>query len=309
LRTLFEPRPRLRILLEAAAESEWVARELEAIGHEVVVADPNYTPMYGERSRRVKTDRRDVVALAEACRLGVYRPVHRRSAAHWAVQWQLTVREQLVWTRTRAIILIRSVTRMAGIHLATRGPAEAFLKCVGATDLPTAVAEAIAPLVALIPELNGHIATADRQLKAIAETDAAMRRLMTMPGIGPITAAAFVAAIDDVSMFHGPGHISSYLGLVPREYSSGEQLRRGRIVPSAHPRVQGLLVEAAWRIWRSANPDTQALREWAQAIGRRRGKRVAAVALARRLARILYAMWRDATDFMTTRVRPRRSVA
>ena len=67
LRTLFEIRPRMRILLEAAAESEWVARELEARGHDVIVADPNYTPMYGERSRRVKTDRRDVAALAEAC--------------------------------------------------------------------------------------------------------------------------------------------------------------------------------------------------------------------------------------------------
>src|SRR5436309_1886515 len=96
LRTLFEVRPRMRILLEAAAESEWVARELEAMGHDVIVADPNYTPMYGERSRRVKTDRRDVAALAEACRTGLYRQVHRRSPEHWAVQWQLIVREQLV---------------------------------------------------------------------------------------------------------------------------------------------------------------------------------------------------------------------
>jgi transposase len=179
---------------------------------------------------------------------------------------------------------------MAGVHLSTAGHAEAFLKRLDATELPPPVAQAVAPLAALIPELNRHIATADRYFKTVAEADRAMRRLMSMPGIGPITAAAFVAAIDDVSVFRGPGHISSYLGLVPREYSSGEQLRRGRIVPSAHPRVQGLLVEAAWRIWRSANPDTQTLREWAQAIGRRRGKRVAAVALARRLARILYAM-------------------
>jgi len=96
LRTTFEGRARMRILLEAATESEWVAQLLETIGHEVIVADPNYTPMYGERSRRVKTDRRDVVALAEACRLGLYRQVHRRSPENWAVQWHLTVREQLV---------------------------------------------------------------------------------------------------------------------------------------------------------------------------------------------------------------------
>lgn len=257
LRTLFEARPRLRILLEAATESEWVARELEAMGHEVVVADPKYTPMYGERSRRVKTDRRDVTALAEACRWGLYRQVHRRSPEHWAVQWQLIVRDQLTRTRTRAIILIRCITGMGGIHLSTAGHAEAFVKRLEATELPPAVQQAIAPLVTLIPELNRQIAATDKYFKSVADADAQMRRRMSMPGIGPITAAAFVAAIDEVTTFRGPGHVTSYLGLVPREYSSGDQLHRGRVVPSAHPRVQSLLVEAAWRIWRSANPDTR----------------------------------------------------
>jgi transposase len=309
LRITFEGRARMRVLLEAATESEWVAQLLETIGHEVIVADPNYTPMYGERSRRVKTDRRDVVALAEACRLGLYRQVHRRSPENWAVQWHLTVREQLVWARTRAIVLIRCLARMGGVHIAMAGHAETFVKRLELTELPPAVHHAITPLAAMIAMLNGHIAETDAYFKATAEADPRMRRLMSMPGIGPITAAAFVAAIDEVTIFRGPGQVTSYLGLVPREYSSGDQLRRGRIVPSAHPRVQALLVEAAWRIWRSANPDTQALRDWAQAVGQRRGKRVAAIALARRLARILYAMWRDETDYTATRIRPRRAAA
>jgi transposase len=118
-----------------------------------------------------------------------------------------------------------------------------------------------------------------------------------------------VVALDDVTRFPSPGHVTSYLGLVPREYSSGEQLRRGRIVPSAHPRVQALLVQVAWGVWRSTNPETAALREWAQALGRRRGKRVAAIALARRLARILFAMWRDQTDYAVGRVRAPRAAA
>ena len=76
---IFADRPRLKVLIEASTEAEWVARFLESLGHEVVVADPNYTLMYATRSRRVKTDQRDVAALADACRLAIYRPAHRRS--------------------------------------------------------------------------------------------------------------------------------------------------------------------------------------------------------------------------------------
>ena len=94
LTALFWGRPHARILVEASTESEWVAQHLETLGHEVVVADPNYGLMYGHRSRRVKTDRRDVTALAEACRHGVYRPAHRRSARQRRVLWQLNIRRE-----------------------------------------------------------------------------------------------------------------------------------------------------------------------------------------------------------------------
>ena len=96
-------RPRARILIEASTESEWVARCLEGLGHEVVVADPNYAPMYATRSRRVKTDRRDAQALMDACRLGAYRPAHRTSDAQRQVRAELAVRDALVRTRARFI--------------------------------------------------------------------------------------------------------------------------------------------------------------------------------------------------------------
>jgi transposase len=101
----FWGRAPMRILLEASTESEWVAQHLETLGHEVIVADPNYAPMYGQRSRRVKTDRRDVAALTEACQRGIYRLAHRRSAQQHAVQSQLNVRQELVQARTRTISL------------------------------------------------------------------------------------------------------------------------------------------------------------------------------------------------------------
>src|SRR5207247_2413936 len=89
-------RARVRILIESATESEWVAQYLEGLGHEVVVADPNYAPMYGQRNRRIKTDKRDVAALTAACRTGTYRPASRVSAAQRARRQELRVRRHLV---------------------------------------------------------------------------------------------------------------------------------------------------------------------------------------------------------------------
>ena len=134
-----------------------------------------------------------------------------------------------------------------------------------------------------------------------------MARLTTVPGIGPITATAYIAALDDAARFGRAAQVASYLGLVPREYSSGEQQRRGRVLRSAHPYVQSLLVQAAWRVWRSKDPRTAGLRRWAQGIAHRRGQSIAVVALARRLARILFAMWRDGVPYDAVRTQPTRA--
>jgi transposase len=305
---VFGGRVPMRVLVEASTESEWVAQHLESLGHEVIVADPNYAPMYGHRTRRIKTDRRDVAALAEACRLGIYQAAHRRSAARSAMQWHITIRDQLVRTRTRAISLIRTAARMAGVHLRSGG-AESFLDRLDGVDLPDTVRTAIAPLREVIETLNTEVADADRNLARIAEVDPVIQRLMTMPTIGAVTATAYVAALDDVARFRGASQVSSYLGLVPREYSSGEQQRKGHIVRSAHPRVQGLLVEAAWRVWRSTRPEVRPLQVWARQIAQRRGRRIAIVALARRLARILFAMWRDERPYQPSRIRTAASFA
>ena len=100
---VLEARPRARILIEASIDSEWVARCLEGLGHEVIVADPNFAPMYVTRTRRVKTDRRDARALAEACLLGAYRPAHRLSDRQRHVRGRLLVRDAVVRTHTRYI--------------------------------------------------------------------------------------------------------------------------------------------------------------------------------------------------------------
>ena len=138
LTDVFGSRAPLRILLESGTGSEWVAQHLEALGHEVVVADPNYAPMYGHRQRRIKTDRRDVAALAEANRLGIYRKAHRVSAPQRDVRRRLRVRDQLVHVRRQAINLLRAQLRSEGVWVPT-GAAETFVARFQASEVSATV--------------------------------------------------------------------------------------------------------------------------------------------------------------------------
>ena len=130
-------------------------------------------------------------------------------------------------------------------------------------------------------------------------------QLATAPGVGPVTARAFVATIDDITRFRSAHDLEAYLGVVPSERSSGEKRQLGRITKAGNGRMRWLLVEAAWRILRSKSPATAAWRAWTLTIAQRRGKRIAAVALARRLAGVLYAMWRDGVPYDAAQLAPR----
>jgi transposase len=297
LREFFVARPGSRILIEASTISEWVARLLEELGHEVVVADPNYAPMYAQRSRRVKTDRRDALALAEACKLGAYRPAHRTTEGQRQVRATLTVRDSLVRTRARLVTLAQAILSREGLRVPT-GSSGCFCERVERLGLPPQQAAEIAPLLAMGVPLNEQIGRLDETVSEIGRRDERVKRLMTMPEIGPVTAVAFVATLDEVGRFQGAHQVEAYLGLVPREWSSSEVQKRGHITKAGNSRLRWLLVEAAWRVaTHRKRPETQALREWMERIARRRGQRVAVVALARKLSGILYAMWRDGSAY------------
>lgn len=293
-----------RILLEASTESEWVATHLEALGHTVIVADPNFAPMYATLTRRIKTDRRDAQALMEACAHGTYHTAHRLSPARQHLRTLLGVRDALVHTRTRWMALGRTRIRAVGLRLPS-GASTRFVARVAALDLatqaPTLGAE-LTPLLALLPGLSAEITALEAELTTLAAADPVITRLATAPSVGVITAAGVVAVLDDITRFPSAHAVEAYLGLVPREYSSAERQRRGAITKSGNSRARWLLVEAGWRLLRSTAPAAAPLRGWGQAIAARRGKRVAAVALARRLAGVLYAMWRGETEYEAGRV-------
>jgi transposase len=289
----------LRVLLETGTESEWVAQALEAVGHEVVVADPNYAPMYGEVRRRIKTDRRDVAALAEANRRGWYRATHRRSAQQRLVQQILRSRRQLVAMRTGTISVLRALLRQEGFRLPS-GSAPQVSARLARLTLPEALATTLAPLRQIIEALTGELATIEARLAPLAQADRVVTQLQTVPGVGPVVALTFRATLDDIARFRHAGQVSAFIGLVPREDSSAERRHRGHITKAGSGELRSLLIQAAWACWKSTG--SGALRAWAEQLAARRGRRIAVVALARRLSRILYAVWRDGSAFEGARV-------
>lgn len=296
-----------RILLEASTESEWVAQHLESLGHEVIVADPNYAPMYATRTRRVKTDKRDARALAEALRLGAYHTAHRVSAERRHVRAELAVREAFVRTRTRYISIAKALVRRDGLRVAS-SDSHLVAKRIAALELSDMLAAELMPLFQVLAPINEQIDAADCRIAQLSKDDPEVALLMTAPSIGPVTASAVVATVDDISRFNSAHQFEAFLGLVPGERSSGEKRRVGKITKAGNSRIRYLLVEASWRIMRSKGEETAALREWALLVATRRGKRIAVVALARRLAGILYAMWRDRSPYNATNLRMPRPI-
>lgn len=297
--TAFEKFGPMRILLETGTESEWVAQTLEAAGHTVIVADPNYAPMYGERTRRIKTDRRDVAALAEANRRGWYRAAHRSSPAQRETKQILRARRLLVQHRSGAISLVRSLLRQWGYRLGT-GSAATVPARVAKLAVSGVLAETLHPLCDQINRLTAAIDGLDARVAERTAGDAIVARLRTVPGIGVIVATTFRAFVDRHERFAHAGQVCAAVGLVPREDSSAERRLRGHITKTGPRELRSLLVQAAWVCWRHGGSGT--LRAWVEGLAERRGKRIAVVALARRLTRILFAVWRDNTTFDLTKL-------
>jgi len=160
LAELLGKRPKARVLLESSTKSEWVARCLEELGHEVVVADPNFASMYATRSRWVKTDKRDARTLAEANLLGAYRPAHRISDDRRQVRAQVAAREVLVRTRTRLLNQVRAQLRQQGLRVGS-GDSETFAQRVSALSLPSRLQQRVEALLKVRNSSLAPVVTTD----------------------------------------------------------------------------------------------------------------------------------------------------
>ena len=298
LSAFFAKYPGSRILIEASTSAEWVARHLESLAHEVVVADPRFRLMYAAGDKKIKTDRRDARALAVALRVGAFRPAHRKSDEARALALKVRLRAGMVRAKTRLIQQVRAACEYEGVII-EKCSTRVFADVVLETRVRDDLSRAIEPTVLQIASLQEAVEVLDAEFEELVDSDSTVRRLESVRGIGPLTATAFRAVLDDVGRFKSAKEMTSYLGLVPSQNSSGDaQNRFGRITKTGDSLLRSYLVEAAHLIMSKRSPDSP-LRRWALKIADRRGKKKAAVALARKLARILFAMWRDGSDFDT----------
>lgn len=284
-----------RVIVETSAEAFRIADEALACGHEVRVVPATLVKTLGVGSRGVKNDQKDARVLSEvSCRIDLP-SVHVPSTTARTWKSMCGARDALVSARTQLINNVRGWLRTQLWRVRTGAPSSfpERVKAVAKTmehELPAHVERQLRVIEALNVEIKG----ADRQVLQIAKADPVCRRLMTVPGVGPVTAVRFLAALDRHDRFASAHAVQSYLGLTPGERSSSERERMTGITKAGPSAVRWMLVQAAWAAWRQ--PD-QPMTQWARRIAERRGKHVAIVALARKMAGILYALWRDGTSY------------
>ena len=287
-------RPKSRVVLETCAEAFSVADAAMGAGHETVVVPASLAPSLGVGERGVKTDCRDARNLSEAsCRMSKLPSIHVPAQVSRNRKSICNFRESLVETRTKLINSVRGWMRSEGLGVVKSGAPTSFPGRVRAhaAELSTTLPAYVEPVLVVIDKLTVEISAMDDVVKEAAESDPTCRLLMTAPGIGPTVSMRYTAAIDQVSRFPNAHRVQSYLGLTPGERSSSQRKRRTGLTKAGPSKLRRVLIQAAWAARRYYKDDPVVM--WSFEVEKRRGKQVAATGLARRLAGILYAMWRD----------------
>lgn len=288
-----------RVILETSSEAFRIADAATLAGHQARVVPGTLAKQLGVGARGIKTDARDARTLSEvSCRIDLP-SVHVPSSEARELRSIVRSRELLINSRTMTINHVRGWLRTQLLRLRS-GSTKSFPDRVRAraTELEQSLPAHIDRVLAVIDALNVQILSADRQIRLAARQDPVCRRLMSVPGVGPVTAISFVAQIDDVSRFAHVHLLQSYLGLTPGENSSSERERRTAITKAGSSSLRRNLVQAAWSAF---NCPREPMVCWATKIAERRGKFVAVVALARKLAEIMYALWRDNTTYQRSK--------
>lgn len=292
LGSYLQQRPFSRVIVETCAESFQIADRARELGHEVRVVPATLVRSLGVGERRTKTDKRDAQKLSEVSTRIDLPSVHIPSQRSRQLKTVLGMREVLIGSRTKLINNVRGYFRTQGIVMPIGRKAAWKLFDTLADKEPTSELErALRRQLLLIRTLTIEIEEATKEVEGMAESDPIASRLMTIPGVGPVTALWFVAVIDSVDRFKSAHFLEAYLGLTPGEHSSSEHQQRLGITKAGSTALRRCLVQASWTVLRVRG--THPMREWMLEVAKRRGKRVAVVALARKLAGIMYALWRD----------------
>lgn len=296
LRSVLGGRPRLRCLLEASPLAEWVAEIVEGMGHEAVVIDTRKAT--GVIRTKKKTDRLDARNLAKMSRTGWYSAVHRKSPAARQTRTWLQARNGLVETARAQGARIRGLLRAHGVRLGSV-PESQYRSTIRTLTLQRApelwpVLEALVKVRGLALEVAARM---KRELEQASRKDPLRSRLMSVPGVGPLTATAYVATIDDARRFRRSDQVAAYVGLVPSVQQSGEIDRHGHITGDGDSLLRSYLFEAANVLLHRKSGNSR-LQRWGLRLAKKKGYGKAKVAVARKLSVLLHHLWISEQSFV-----------
>jgi transposase len=288
-----------RIGLEAGPLSQWLYSALAEANLPVICVETRHMRAV-LKAQINKTDRNDARGIAQMMRAGLYRPVHVKTLRSQKLRTLLTHRKLL---QSKAIAIendLRGTLRNFGLKVGTVGTAKFEARIKELVETLPDLALLVEPLLVVRRALREQIAVLHRRVLAIVRDDEVCRRLMTVPGVGPVVALTFRTTVDVPARFRNSKAVGAVLGLTPCKHQSGESDYTGAISKCGDEMMRVMLYEAA-QIMLTRSAKWSWLKAWAMQIARRRGMKKAIVALARRLAVIMHRIWVDGTEFRWTR--------
>lgn len=297
VRRQFEGEARQRMAMECGTHSPWVSRLLQKFGHQVIVANARkLRAIYENESKNDSVDAEMLARLAYSDPHLLW-PIQHRSVERQQDLNCIHLRDALVRARTMLVNAVRGVVKSAGGRL-PKCSTESFAVQAAAV-LPAELSKAAEPLLTQITALTAQIRSMDDQIENLAQRYPEICRLRTVPGVGPIVAAAYVLTLDRADAISSSRGAGAFLGLRPKQRQSGDSDPQHCITKTGNIYLRKLLVQAAHYILGRFGPDS-ALRRWGlklAACGGKRGKKRALVAVARKLAVILHCMWRTGQSY------------
>jgi transposase len=289
----FAQQPAATVVMEACGSAHYWGRRIELLGHRVLLLPPHHVRPY---VRRNKTDRADAKGILEASRNEEIHPVPVKTVAQQVLTTLHRLRSGWIAERTARINTLRGLLRELGVFIPQGAreviPAVWALIEDADADVPETLRPFFAELCREIRQIETRIHQVEQQLAAISRQLPVVAQLLSIPGVGLLTATALLAFIGDIRRFPSARHLASYLGLTPREYSSGLKRRLGRISKRGDGYLRTLLIHGARSVLlhaRNSQPDT--LRRWANDLAKSHVHNKAAVAVANKMARIVWAVW------------------